>query len=112
MLSLVRREPGPSQQVPNVRPKASVEAVVTGDPTLLRLSGLVDERFTGFGDVGGSKTVVIDCSNITRMTSFGVRQWLKAVDSLPKTIADLYLVGCPTFLVDQLNMVLNFGGPA
>jgi hypothetical protein len=46
------------------------------------------------------------------MTSFGVRQWLKAMDALPKAISDLYLLGCPTFFVDQLNMVLNFGGPA
>ena len=44
------------------------------------------------------------------MTSFGVRQWLKAMDALPKTITELYLLGCPTFFVDQLNMVLNFGG--
>ena len=44
------------------------------------------------------------------MTSFGVRQWLKGMDALPKTITDLYLLGCPTFFVDQLNMVLNFGG--
>src|SRR5262249_40784792 len=42
--------------------------------------------------------------------SFGVRQWLKGMDALPKSINDLYLLGCPTFFVDQLNMVLNFGG--
>jgi serine/threonine protein kinase len=56
--------------------------------------------------------VVIDVARMTRMTSFGVRQWLKAMDALPKSIADLYLLGCPTFFVDQLNMVLNFGGAA
>ncbi len=109
---VVRRESGSIQDVPAERPKASIELVVAGDPSLLRLSGLVDERFTGFGELGGAKTVVIDCSSITRMTSFGVRQWLKAMDALPKSISDLYLVGCPTFLVDQLNMVLNFGGAA
>ena len=49
---------------------------------------------------------------MARMTSFGVRQWLKAMDALPKTVTDLYLFGCPTFFVDQLNMVLNFGGAA
>src|SRR5207302_1630184 len=56
------------------------------------------------------KTAVINVSGMTRMTSFGVRQWLKGMDALPKTIQDLYLLGCPTFFVDQLNMVLNFGG--
>src|SRR5262249_49356402 len=30
---------------------------------------------------------------------------------LPKSVPT-YLIGCPTFFVDQLNMVLNFGGAA
>ncbi|HEU0033035.1 MAG TPA: serine/threonine-protein kinase [Kofleriaceae bacterium] len=90
-----------------------VELKTTGDAGLVRVMGLVDEHFLGFGTIApGIKTLVIDVSAMTRMTSFGVRQWLKAMDSLPKTIGDLYLLGCPTFFVDQLNMVLNFGGPA
>ena len=92
--------------------KAAVDVTVAGEAALVSVSGLIDERFVGFGDVGASKTVVINVAGMTRMTSFGVRQWLKAMDSLPKTITDLYLVGCPTFFVDQLNMVLNFGGPS
>src|SRR6185436_1459141 len=51
-------------------------------------------------------------AGITRMTSFGVRQWLNAIDSLPKTFTEVLLLACPTFFVDQLNMVLNFGGAA
>src|SRR5512140_24822 len=102
------RDPKPS--VPPARSAAAVEQVTAGDATLVSVSGLVDERFLGFGDVGAMKTVVINVSGMTRMTSFGVRQWLKAMDALPKTITDLYLLGCPTFFVDQLNMVLNFGG--
>ncbi|HEY0192417.1 MAG TPA: serine/threonine-protein kinase, partial [Kofleriaceae bacterium] len=71
---------------------------------------LVDEHFPGFGEMGTVKTLILDVSGMTRMTSFGVRQWLKAMDALPKAVADRYLLGCPTFFVDQLNMVLNFGG--
>src|SRR5262245_44873446 len=89
---------------------AVIEQVTSGDAVLVGVSGLVDERFVGFGDIGAVKTVVINVAGMTRMTSFGVRQWLKAMDALPKTITDLYLLGCPTFFVDQLNMVLNFGG--
>ncbi|HMG24504.1 MAG TPA: serine/threonine-protein kinase, partial [Kofleriaceae bacterium] len=84
--------------------------MTAGDAALVSVSGLVDERFLGFGDIGTVKTAVINVSGMTRMTSFGVRQWLKAMDALPKSITDLYLLGCPTFFVDQLNMVLNFGG--
>ena len=92
------------------RPEATVEFVGSDDLTLLNVTGLVDERFKGFGPVNASKTVVINVAGITRMTSFGVRQWLKAIDSLPKAVSEMLLVGCPTFFVDQLNMVLNFGG--
>src|SRR5579862_7605953 len=94
----------------STRSKAVVEAVVAGEAALVTVSGLVDERFEGFGPLGAAKAAVIDVSGITRMTSFGVRQWLKGMDALPKTVVDLYLLGCPTFFVDQLNMVLNFGG--
>src|SRR4051812_41455106 len=100
-----------SQANPTARSKAAVDLVTAGDAALVAVSGLVDERFLGFGDVGAVKTLVINVSGMTRMTSFGVRQWLKAMDALPKSITDLYLLGCPTFFVDQLNMVLNFGGP-
>ena len=99
---------GPLTQ--NVRLPAAVDQVTAGDAALVSVSGLVDERFVGFGNVGAIRTVVLNVSGMTRMTSFGVRQWLKAMDALPKSITDLYLLGCPTFFVDQLNMVLNFGG--
>src|SRR5215510_14535734 len=100
----------PSSPPPTARSAAAVGQVTTSDATLVSVSGLVDERFLGFGDIGAVKTLVIDVSGMTRMTSFGVRQWLKAMDALPKTLGDLYLLGCTTFFVDQLNMVLNFGG--
>ncbi|CAN5128900.1 hypothetical protein BH11MYX1_BH11MYX1_45850 [soil metagenome] len=95
-------------------PRKSAVDVMTFDAVaIVDISGLVDENFTGFGKFESyTKVVVIDASKIVRMTSFGVRQWLKAMDAMPKTVTDLYLLGCPTFFVDQLNMVLNFGGAA
>src|SRR5690349_6375175 len=92
------------------RPPASVEVVASGDAALVSVSGLVDENFSGFGELGAARAVVLNATGMTRMTSFGVRQWLKAMSALTKTITDLYLLGSPTFFVDQLNMVLNFGG--
>jgi serine/threonine protein kinase/anti-anti-sigma regulatory factor len=91
---------------------ATVEVVPLADVVLLNVSGLVDERFKGFGNLGSPQSLVINVTGLTRMTSFGVRQWLKAMDALPKRLAELFLLGCPTFFVDQLNMVLNFGGAA
>jgi eukaryotic-like serine/threonine-protein kinase len=104
------RDPKPTSN-PIARPKAGVDVIAAGDVALVSVAGLVDEHFGGFGHLGeGVKTVIINVSSMTRMTSFGVRQWLKGMDALPKSISDLYLLGCPTFFVDQLNMVLNFGG--
>ncbi len=106
------RDPKPTGNL-ITRPKAGVDVVTVGDATLVSVAGLVDEHFGGFGNITDSaRTVVINVSGMTRMTSFGVRQWLKGMDALPKSISDLYLLGCPTFFVDQLNMVLNFGGAA
>src|SRR5439155_27078870 len=105
------RDPKPTS--PPVNAKASVDVIVSGEATLVSVSGLVDEHFAGFGTIGTDiKSVVINTSEMTRMTSFGVRQWLKAMSAIPKSVSDLYLLGCPTFFVDQLNMVLNFGGAA
>ena len=92
--------------------EAMVAISAANDAVLVSVTGLVDERFAGFGNLGTAKAVVINVAGMTRMTSFGVRQWLKSMDALPKTLSAIYLLGCPTFFVDQLNMVLNFGGAA
>ena len=97
-------------RIPTALAKATLDVLTAGEATLVSVSGLVDERFNGFGTFKPTRTVILNVSGMTRMTSFGVRQWLKAMDALPKSITDLYLLGCPTFFVDQLNMVLNFGG--
>jgi serine/threonine protein kinase len=98
---------------PPRQPKAGIDVFTSGEVALVSISGLVDEHFAGFGSFNDAvKMVVLNVAGMTRMTSFGVRQWLKAMDALPKAVTDLYLLSCPTFFVDQLNMVLNFGGPA
>src|SRR5512139_882807 len=93
------------------RPPVVLDRSSTGEVVVVRVAGLVDEKFAGFGDVGQAKAVVIDVSGMTRMTSFGVRQWMKGMEALPKA-SERYLLGCQMFFVDQLNMVLNFGGGA
>jgi len=94
------------------KPSGTVVTPV-GEATLINMVGLVDEHFDGFGKLQPDvKTIVINVTGMTRMTSFGVRQWLRGMDALPKTVSDVYLLCCPTFFVDQLNMVLNFGGTA
>jgi len=91
---------------------ATVEQTAVADAVLVTVSGLIDERFAGFGELPTAKAAVINVAGLQRITSFGVRQWLSAMERLPQSIGDVYLLGCPTFFVDQLNMVLNFGGSA
>ena len=99
----------PTNKPQTARLHATVDIAGANDALVLTVQGLVDERFPGFGTVANAKAIVIDVTGLTRMTSFGVRQWIKALESLPRS-ADIYLMGCPTFFVDQLNMVLSFGG--
>jgi serine/threonine protein kinase len=104
----VRREPkltGPPANQPAV-----VELLTQGEVAVVTLSGVIDERFPGFGDLGAVATVVLNVSEVTRMNSFGVRQWLAAIAALPGSMMRLYLLGCPTFFVDHLNMMASFGG--
>lgn len=91
---------------------AVIERVMAGDLALVSIGGVVDEAFEGFGDLQGVRAVVVDVGEVQRITSFGVRQWIRALERLPKTLEQLYLLSCPTFFIDQLNMVLNFGGSA
>ena len=108
----MKREVRPSSPPQPVSRAATIEVVQVGDTALVTVTGLIDERFAGFGRVvAGMKNVVLDVGAMTRMTSFGVRQWLNAMEDL-RSISDLYVLNCPTFFVDQLNMVLNFGGSA
>ncbi|CAN5756049.1 hypothetical protein BH11MYX2_BH11MYX2_03060 [soil metagenome] len=69
--------------------KALVAMNQVGEVAVISVSGLVDENFSGFGALGQIKSCVLDVSGMTRMTSFGVRQWLKGMDALPKSIKDL-----------------------
>jgi eukaryotic-like serine/threonine-protein kinase len=107
----MKRDFKPSNPPLTTMRAATVEVVQQGDTALLTIVGLIDERFAGFGQLNHVKSLVLDVANMTRMTSFGVRQWLNGMEEL-KSVADLYLLNCPTFFVDQLNMVLNFGGSA
>ena len=92
------------------RTAATIELISAGDAALVSVTGAVDERFVGFGELGPITTLILEVAGLTRMTSFGVRQWLTAMAQLPASLEHVYVVGCPTFFVDQLNMVAHFIG--
>ncbi len=95
---------------PRYAKRADVEIAQIDEGTCVRVVGTIDEHFPGFGDLGQPATVVIDVSGITFVSSFGVRQWLRAMAGVPASARHTYFVGCTQIFVDQLNMILNFGG--
>ena len=59
---MIPREPKPSRaSAPGgARPQATLETSSAGDAAIVHVSGLVDEHFPGFGDVGAIKTVIVN----------------------------------------------------
>jgi len=98
------------QSQPRQAHRALPSIATEGDAAIIRIVGMIDEHFPGFGDLSGVRTAVVDASRVTYMTSFGVAKWLKAMAAVPYTLSTLYLAGCPQIFVDQLTMILGFAG--
>ena len=89
------------------------ERIELGNVVCLKLTGIIDESLDAaaiFRDLPAN--VVLDLQGIKRITSFGVRQWSDAMKMLKSNVQHLYLLRAPSCFIDQLNMVLNFGGRA
>ncbi|MBI1947889.1 MAG: protein kinase [Deltaproteobacteria bacterium] len=75
------------------------------------ISGTIDERLTRepFAVLKGrGSPVVFDLDGATRITSFGVRNWLSIVKELPSE--RYYFVKCRPAIFSQFNLVSGFGG--
>ena len=87
------------------------ERVELGNAVCLRLTGIIDESLDAPAIFAALPAhVVLDLAGIKRITSFGVRQWSDAMKLLGASVQHLYVLRAPSCFVDQLNMVLNFGG--
>jgi hypothetical protein len=76
--------------------------------SIVRISGAIDTHFERrklFEELRG--VVVFDLDKVHRITSYGVREWLKGLGELN---VDYYcFVGCRPAVMMQFNTVLNFG---
>lgn len=54
--------------------------------------------------------LVIDLSQITRINSSGLREWIEFARACNKAGAQLVLERCAPIVVTQLNMIWNFAG--
>jgi len=75
---------------------------------LVRLEGAIDESFDRNGLAGLDGVVVLDLDGVRRITSYGVREWIAALQSMPSS--SYYFAHCRPALVTQFNMVARFAG--
>ncbi len=91
-----------------------VHSVSRGGVTYVRLNGTVDESFDPqalLAEARGQK-VILNLKGVTRLSSFGVREWTHAMRELCARVEHVYLVEVSPAVVTQLNMVANFAGAA
>jgi anti-anti-sigma regulatory factor/predicted Fe-Mo cluster-binding NifX family protein len=83
-----------------------------GGITLFKLAGTIDEQFEGKKIASGVKggTLILDLAEIERISSFGIREWVDFITSVSSKVSSLWFVECAPKVVDQFNMVANFGG--
>jgi hypothetical protein len=106
--------------------RASIDHVslswrVTDGPghTLVELSGEIDEN-VDFADLRSRLRgpVVFQLSEVRRINSCGVREWVNFVRELASPekegggVTDLVFTACSPAIVTQLNMIYNFRGQA
>lgn len=100
------------QTDPGSKPKLRLDKVSDGGITLVKLGGTIDEQFEGKKIAGGIKggTLILELAEIERISSFGIREWVDFVSAVSQKVSSLWFVECAPKVIDQFNMVANFGG--
>jgi anti-anti-sigma regulatory factor len=93
-------------------PKFQASVHQREDVTYVKLSGVIDEdnELAGLAERIGNGTAVIDVSEIERINSCGVRDWVNWLGKAEKSGAKVVLVECSPAIVAQINLVNNFTG--
>ncbi|HVE81782.1 MAG TPA: FIST C-terminal domain-containing protein, partial [Myxococcales bacterium] len=89
----------------------SISKKMVGPVQVVSFAGRLSESFQGAraaAELGG--TVVMDLSGITRVTSFGVREWLQMLQESESRVEALYLARCSEAVSNQLTMIRRFAG--
>jgi hypothetical protein len=97
---------------PGAKQKLRIDKFSDGGITCLKLAGTIDEQFDGKKIAAGVKggTLVLDLADIERISSFGIREWVDFITGISGKVTSLWFVECAPKVVDQFNMVANFGG--
>jgi anti-anti-sigma regulatory factor len=95
-----------------MNPKFQASVQSRDEVTYVKLSGVIDEdnELNALADKLGQGTAVIDVSEIERINSCGVRDWVNWLSKAEKGGASVVLVECSPAIVAQINLVNNFTG--
>ncbi|HEV7558951.1 MAG TPA: hypothetical protein VGO00_25940, partial [Kofleriaceae bacterium] len=93
-------------------PKLTIERFADGGISCMRFAGTIDESFEGkkLASTVSGQTLVLDLGQVTKISSFGIREWVDFVGAAGRQVQTVILVECAPKVVDQLNMVANFAG--
>lgn len=92
-------------------PRLEVRKVVEERMIALQFNGTIDESFNAKQIAEGIKdTLIVDLSGVKRISSFGIREWLEFLKIANEKCSAIYFIKCPPRIIDQFNMVANFGG--
>jgi anti-anti-sigma regulatory factor len=92
--------------------KLRIKAYYHERSTYIKISGIIDEdnHLSALLNQYLSGDLVIDCSEVERINSYGARDWLTWVASVAEPGQLTVLVGCSLAVISQLNIFHNFAG--
>lgn len=89
-----------------------IEKFADASVTVFQIKGIINETFDGKGLARSVRTpmVAVDMSGVTKVSSFGVREWSQFVQNVENKVRGIYYVGCSPKVMHQFNMVSGFAG--
>jgi len=102
----------PGAPAPGAAGKISIDKFSDGGIVCLKFGGTIDESFEGkkLASTVKAKTLILDSSDVKKISSFGIREWVDFVKTVGSHVDEIVLIECAPKVVDQLNMVGNFAG--
>lgn len=80
------------------------------DKLVLFLKGsITEDSRLELVDSDGEPTVIIDLAEVNRINSYGIRQWINNLKRLTEKSPRIVFTRCPPMMVEQFNMISNFG---
>jgi anti-anti-sigma regulatory factor/DNA-directed RNA polymerase subunit RPC12/RpoP len=80
-----------------------------GSVLTVRLTGSIEETANFDQLVGAPQTeMVINCKEIPRINSVGVKAWIKYFQTCQAKGTKLRFIECSTAIVEQINLISNF----